>query len=238
MVVRAAAIVAALAASALGLGAGAGVSAFKHDCAKTGELRFRAADGTRLAAHRFGKGTAAVVLAHQTRSDLCQWVPYARRLAGLGYLAIALDFRGAGESQNAPFPSRRYAGDVAAAAKVARGLGAKKVFLVGASIGASAVLVAGANVRPPVDGVVSLSGGAGFLGADVAVKRLTVPVLFVAGKDDTGFGSYPDEAQQLYDATASPDKTLRIVPGVDHGVQLMSRSREARALVEDFLRLH
>jgi hypothetical protein len=54
------------------------------DCTPhAGDVSFRAADGTRLVGHRFGHGKTAVVLAHQSDGTLCQWVPYAKRLAGV-----------------------------------------------------------------------------------------------------------------------------------------------------------
>lgn len=230
-------------ALALGLVVGPASSpadaAVSHPCIRAGELRFKAADGTRLAAHRFGRGSTAVVLAHERNQDLCQWLPYARRLAGLGYLVIAVDSRNNGQSQRRSYPaSQRLGADVATAAGTARRLGAKKVFLVGASIGGSAVLVAGANVRPPVDGVVSLSGAADLVGAAASVKNLRVPVLYLAAKDDTRSIDFGADAQRLYNATPSADKAITIVPGSDHGVQLMARDPEARNLVESFISSH
>jgi hypothetical protein len=72
--------------SAVGLVlAPAGGSAPSHACVNSNELWFRAADGTRLVGHRFGGAKpgarTAVVMAHMSVGDLCQWVPFARRLA-------------------------------------------------------------------------------------------------------------------------------------------------------------
>ena len=211
----------------------------RHACVQTSaELRFRAADGTRLAAFRLGKGRTAVVLAHQSRGDACQWVGYAKRLAGLGYTVIALDFRGYGDSQSRGGRARgRLAADVAAAAKVARARGALKVFAVGASMGGTAVLAAGVNIRPQLNGVVSLSGPAAYVSIDALklVPRLTVPVLYVVGQQDADFAT---DAQRLHDATGAADNTLRILPVGLHGVDLMRSDPQARALVESFLRSH
>jgi dienelactone hydrolase len=209
-------------------------------CAGRGDVHFEAADGTRLIGHRFGRGTTAVVLAHQSRGSLCQWTSYARRLASRGYVAFAFDFRNNGLSQQVGYRrSQRLAGDVVAAAKYIRSRGAKKVFLVGASMGGTAVLAGGANTRPPVAGVVSLSGPASFGGVDAAaaVPRLRVPVLYVAAKDDAG-GGFANDAQALYSATPASDKAIEILPGSDHGVSLVSSPGPARDLVEQFLRSH
>src|SRR5919204_6511645 len=113
-------ILAVLAALLLGGAPPGGASPNRDACVRSNPVRFRAADGTRLVGARFGRGTTAVVLAHQSNGDVCQWTPYARRLAPLGYLAFPFDFRGHGDSQWRPYPaSRRLAGDVSAAVKTA-----------------------------------------------------------------------------------------------------------------------
>jgi alpha-beta hydrolase superfamily lysophospholipase len=199
-------LIAIVAAALAGLCGSASAEVSRHFCVpKSAEIRFKAADGTRLAGFRLGRGRTAVVLAHQTDGDACQWASYARRLAGRGYLVVAFDFRGYGDSQaRGGRAAGRLAADVAAAAKAARARGARKVFAVGASMGGTAVLVAGANIRPPLSGVVSLSAPADFgaIRAQSAVPKLTVPVLYVAGELDSDFAL---DARRLYDATASTD---------------------------------
>jgi pimeloyl-ACP methyl ester carboxylesterase len=209
----------------------------RHPCVpKSAEIRFLAADGTRLAGYRLGRGRTAVLLAHQVRGDACQWAGYARRLARLGYLVIAFDFRGYGDSQaRGGSAAGRLAADVGAAAKVARGRGARKVFAIGASMGGTAVLAAGVNIRPHLTGIVSLSGPAAFSSIDAlnSVQRLTVPVLYVVGQFDSDFAL---DAQKLHDATASADKTIRVFPVGLHGVDFVRSDAQARALVEGFIR--
>lgn len=203
---------------------------------RSGDIRFRAADGTRLVGHRFGRGRTAIVLAHQTNGNLCQWRSYSKRLAKLGYLAFPFDLRNYGQSQTRRYRSGEGPGaDVAAAVKLVRRLGAKRVFLVGASLGGSAVLAAGANVHPEVDGVVSVSGAADLAHAIESVSRLHAPVLFLAGKYDVDFAQ---DAQRLYDATASDDKTLKILLRGEHGTQLVGASLSARRLIESFVASH
>jgi alpha-beta hydrolase superfamily lysophospholipase len=229
----------ALAAALVAAGASAGVERGTHSCVRGGEVRFQAADGTRLVGHRFGQGTTAVILGHQSDGDLCEWLPYARRLARLGYFVFPIDFRGAGLSQVRTGPAAdRLAADLAAATKALRRLGKRKVFLVGASMGGIASLVAGANVAPPVNGVVSLSAPARFRGLDAVrtAPRLRVPVLYVAAEGDDNAGyDFSDDAQAMYAATAAADKRLEILPGRLHGIALLAGSPRARSLVERFL---
>jgi pimeloyl-ACP methyl ester carboxylesterase len=211
----------------------------RHPCVpRSAEIRFKAVDGTRLAGYRLGRGRTAVLLAHQSRGDACQWAGYARRLAGQGYLVIAFDFRGYGDSQTrGGRAGQRLAADVAAAAKAARSRGARKVFAVGASMGGTVVLAAAANIRPALSGVISLSGPASFGSIDALkiVPRLSVPTLYVVGQYDADF--VPD-AQQLYGATGAKDKAIHILPVGSHGVDFVRSDPPARALIEGFLRAH
>ena len=236
---RTAALLALLAAAAgFAVGARAEPEVATHSCVRGNELWFRAADRTRLVGHRFGRGSTAVVLGHQSSGSLCEWVPYARRLARLGYFVFPFDLRGHGFSQwRAGRAGNRLAGDVAAAVRTVRRLGKRKVFVVGASMGATASLLAAANVRPVLAGVVSLSAPADFRGMDArkAAPRLAVPVLYVAAVDDDG-GRFADDARALHAATRASDKRLEIIDRGLHGVTLVDSDPTVRALVEAFLR--
>jgi pimeloyl-ACP methyl ester carboxylesterase len=206
-----------------------------HFCRPKGTgVDFRAADGLRLHGHRFGRGTTAVVFAHESRGSSCMWAPFARALSRRGYLTLAFDFRGYGRSQD---PRRggssRLAADVIAAAKKSRSLGAKKVVVVGASMGGTAAILAAANARTVIDGVIPVSASRFFsrMDAEAAARRLQVPVLYLAGDEDPGFA---DDARALYDATAWPDKRLEILDSGNHGVHLAAEPA-ARSLIESFV---
>jgi pimeloyl-ACP methyl ester carboxylesterase len=203
------------------------------------DLDLRAADRTRIVAHRWGAGRTAVVLVHQYGADLCQWAPYATRLASLGFRAFALDLRGYGRSQHRPFPAGlRFTADIATVVKEARREGATRVFVVGASLGANAAVVAAANIRPPITGMVSLSAPGTFrLDAVAAARHLQVPALYVASEVDEG-GIYATDAKTMFAATPVTDKSLAIVPGARHGVALVAGPGRVRNLVEGFLRSH
>ena len=161
-------------------------------------------------------------------------VPYAQQLAKLGYRTLVFDFRNAGDSQTRDYPANiRYGGDVAGAAAELRRLGVKKVFLVGASLGGSAVLQAAANVRPAVAGVISVSGAADLSNAIASVPGLRVPVLYLAGSGDVDFAH---DAQRLYNATREQQKTIHVLKDFRHGTALVAGSAAARRLIEEFLR--
>ena len=125
-------------------------------------FRFRTNDGATLVGLVLGSGRTGLVLGHQLGSDLCEWVPQARSFAGRGYRVMVFDFAGFGDSQ--PGPDGRVDTDVAAAVAQLRRRGVDRVVLVGSSMGGTAVLSAATRIRPPVAGVVSLSGASGFGG--------------------------------------------------------------------------
>jgi alpha-beta hydrolase superfamily lysophospholipase len=201
-------------------------------------LRFRAADGVRLIGVELGRGPRVVILAHQGASNLCIWLPYGRTLAARGYRVLIFDHRGFGSSGEASHWRRRSRVDydVIGAVRTMRARGATSVVLGGGSLGGAAVLSAAALTTPPVNGVISFSSPStfGFINPVAAVASFRVPALFLAADGDAQF---PDDARELYDHCASPEKQLVIVPGPVHGVPLV-RDPPVRALVEDFIARH
>jgi pimeloyl-ACP methyl ester carboxylesterase len=169
-----------------------------------------------------GAGAFGVVLAHQSNGDLCQWLPYGRRLQGMGRQVLAFDYSGAD-----------IGGDVVAAAAELTRRGATRILLVGASMGGTAVLAAAVPAPPGVVGVASLSGSSmiGRVGAMGSVRQLTIPALFMAQEQDADFAT---DARALYEACGSPRKQLDVRPGVSHGVELVS-SDDTRAVLETWM---
>lgn len=207
----------------------------KDYCLQKGEraVHMHAVDGAPIYGVEVGRGATGVVLGHQFLSDHCEWMDTARELAALGdFRALAIDFRGSGFSRGGNGPRRDL--DVAAAAAQLRKDGATRVVLVGSSMGGTAVLVAASRIRPSVAGVVSLSGPARYSGLDAlaAVKRVHVPVRFLADRKD---GSFAFDAQRLYGAAASKEKGILLVAQGLHGHQLLAVPK-AKAYFLAFLR--
>ena len=201
---------------------------------------FRARDGALLDGAEVGDGQIGVVLAHESPSDLCPWLPFAKTLADHGYRALAFDFRGSGASP-AQFSAKatRNDLDVVGAAAELRRLGAKVVFLVGGSFGGAAVMAAAPEVDPQPAGVISLSGEPDLLGAMQAAPRVKAPLLDLIARND-GYSSVADN-RRLVDAAASTDKRLEVYPGDSHGWDLLYLApykARVNALVFDFLRQH
>jgi len=170
----------------------------------------------RLAAVSIGTGRVAVVLAHQSSGSLCQWWPYARSLAAR-FRVVAFDFDGLGAS---PFGDGNYPGEVAAAATWARHHGSRRIVLMGASMGGTAVVVAAAQLGDRIAGVIDLSGPAEFAGMNAlrAAKRVHVPAMFGYGTLDLGFAA---DVRDVRAATAVRDKPIVAIKTLDHGVTLV-----------------
>jgi hypothetical protein len=183
------------------------------------------APGERLPVVVLGRGGATgVVFANESAGVACAWLPYARSVARDGVQSIVFDYASASRED-----------EVLAAARWLRAHGARRVVLVGASIGGCAVVSAAARGGPrDVDGVVSLSGER-ILGAQrdllFDARRLRVPALWVSSEND-GYTNFAGETRQLYRGArghARPDRLL-VVGGDDHGVDLLTGAQARRVV--------
>ena len=206
-------------------------------------LWFRAADGTRLDGAELGSGDRGVILLHESPADLCDWTPYGKSLAAHGFHVLLVDLRGFGLSRGAPNGAPGARADVRGAVDELKSLGARKVVLVGASYGGATAMVAAPSLGSAIAGLANLSGetvlhegGADELNALAAVRRLQVPFLVLASRDDHWLlGS---EARKLVAAAASRDKRAVVYPGYRHGWDLLDvpPTKPADAVLVAFLR--
>lgn len=171
-----------------------------------------------------GSGLTGIVVDHQVGQSLCDSMDWADTFAAEGYLAIAPSLD---DSYLVP--------ETEAAVGYLRAHGATKIVLLGASMGGTAVLVTAAQLQPPVQAVISVSGPAVYspLDASATAPKLTVPVFYSAGAEDESFAS--DETA-MYQATAEKDKVLDIVPNDgDHGFDLLGTLLDK---INAFIRAH
>jgi pimeloyl-ACP methyl ester carboxylesterase len=211
----------------------------REEATKGRTLRLVNGAGHNVAAVELGRGSSAVVLAHQSDGSLCEWLPYAEQLAGQGFRVLAFDFVGSGSSS---MPKQKtYVEDVRTAVDYLRKQGALKVVIMGASMGATMSTVAGAAIAPPVDGVIALSPPTTFDGvnAEKAAPSLRSPVLYIAGDTDGDFATY---AKAIYNATPADLRGLLVVTASQHGIRLIDAEVQAsfqvRSAVLQFLYLH
>ena len=174
--------------------------------------------------HVSSSGTVGIVIVHQSEQNLCESMSWAVLFSRAGYLALA-----------PTVDEDEQVDEVEMSVAYLRAHGAKQVVLLGASMGGTAVLQTAAELTPPVQAVVSVSGPSSYDPMDAlqTAPKLAVPVFYSAGAGDTEFAT--DETA-LYNATTEKDKTLDIVPKDSaHGFALLT---VLLPKVEAFLRAH
>ena len=180
---------------------------------QVGPLEITTADGLVLEAERFGLGEDFVVLAHMRPANQTSWFSFAGLLAGEGYSAITFNFRGYGNSDGAGFDVD---GDVLAAVDAAFDLGARRVFIIGASMGGTGAVAAAA--QRDVAGVITLSAPAQFQGTDAeaASANLQTGILLIAAEGDA---PYPADAEAMRIQAGDLAEVI-ILSGRSHGTDL------------------
>jgi len=178
-------------------------------------VSFKATDGVPLQGHLFGAGPAAVILAHMFPADQTSWFPVARTLAEKGYRALTFDFRGYGGSGGEKTPAE-IDRDVEGAYRLLDP-DAKRIFLVGASMGGTASLIVAS--RLPVQGIVNLSAPVAFQGltAEQAIRQVKAPVLFITSEGDVNAVM----AARWMEHTGEFPGRILIFPGAEHGTRLL-----------------
>ncbi|MGZ6642194.1 MAG: alpha/beta hydrolase family protein [Solirubrobacteraceae bacterium] len=182
-------------------------------------LRFASSDGKRLAG-RYVPGlrspAPAIVLVHQSHGGPDQWDPLIGYLHQAGYATLAYASRSAGELDERLL-ARDVRGAVAALARRSD-VDAKRIALVGASIGASAVSWA-IGTRPAlrVRAAVGLSPAESpaFINAGTAGAFQPHDLLLMADRAEAA------GADGLRQDAGGRGVTTVIVPTVGHGVALL-----------------
>jgi predicted alpha/beta-hydrolase family hydrolase len=213
-------------------------------------VRFSAADGVKLVGRVSGSGDVAVILAHGFSQAVSQdtWQPFVPTLVSQGYRVLTFNFRGFCDPKTCSARSVEFGKnwlDAKAAVGFMKAHGAKKIFLVGASMGGVAVLRAARMPGVDVSGVVSLATPQfpskhyqGQVQADDAtparLKQITEPKLFIAGTNDVQLLTngpavrsvrFGDEAQRMFDAAEEP-KELVLVDSSFHSSALLASAPE------------
>ena len=164
-----------------------------------------------------------VILVHMRQNDQTAWFPFAQELAGAGYAALTFNFRGyAGSGGSQDYG--KLDEDLEAIINYMRDRGKQRIFLIGASMGATTSLVLGE--REDVAGIVAISPPARFDSQDAldAVPRVTAPKLFIASEDDAPALDFDG----LVAAAAEPKEKV-LYPGIAHGTDLFDPSKNSEA---------
>lgn len=213
------------------------VTARRLTCPVSRSVSIYTADQGLVAADVYGTGNHGVVLAHGGRFDRTSWREQARQLAAAGFRVVAIDFRAAVEARAGRETPCLYdevclAKDVVAAMHYLRETGAKKISLVGASLGGGAVAQASVDAAVgDIDRIVLL--------AHMPIRnpeKIKGRKLFIVARHDTGSGDVPrlPEIRAQYAKAADPKK-LVILDGSVHA-QFIFQTNEGKRLMDEILR--
>jgi alpha/beta superfamily hydrolase len=176
-------------------------------------VHFTTMDHVQLGGLFYGnKGTTAIICSHELRSTKADWSDSAPWFAARGFVVLAYDFRGRGDSQGQYDPGKGDQ-DLLAAIAFVRSHGAKQVILLGASMGADISLIVAAKTR--VAGVITLSPEYLFGLSDNEIRAISAPKLFINSAGD----SFASDTQQMFQ-NARPPKALHLYAGSAHGVTI------------------
>ncbi|HET8910819.1 MAG TPA: alpha/beta hydrolase [Ktedonobacteraceae bacterium] len=180
------------------------------------EVHFMTSDHIQLAGLLFGHGKVAVICSHELRTTKAIWssTDVVSLLATRGYMVLAYDFRGNGDSQGSSDVSNLNV-DLQAAVAYMQKQGATKIILMGSSMGGTATLQVASSKS--VAAIVTLSApldfGSGV--SDSNLKNIQAPKLFVNSNDD----QFAGDTQHSY-AIVSQPKELHMYPGSAHGTSI------------------
>ncbi|HEY9139824.1 MAG TPA: alpha/beta fold hydrolase [Bryobacteraceae bacterium] len=195
-------------------------------------VSFATEDGGLVYADVYGEGDRGVVLAHGGQFNKESWEKQARTLAAAGFRALAIDFRGYGQSRGpgqADPLSAPLHWDVLAAVRYLRKTGAKTVSVVGASMGGAAAADTSIEAQPgEIDRLVLLAGW-----TDQPPEKIKGRKLFIVARDDaSGDGELRlPKIRENYERAAGPKK-LMVLDGSAHAQFLFATDQGERVMRE------
>ena len=201
----------------------------------------RAADGTLLSGALFEpdrRPAPAVVLVHMLTRSRADWNDAAERLRRGGFFALAIDLRGHGQSAMAgavPGDLSALVQDVRAAVTFLASNGdvlTGRIGVAGASLGANLAVLAAA-AEPSIRSLALLSATTDYRGLriEAALRKVTRPVLLVAGTNDA-------YAVRSAKALAGTDATreVELRDGAGHGTIMLLRHPDLADRLVDWFR--
>lgn len=191
------------------------------DCAQPGAKPFSATvpadQPVTVNGMLLGRGKRAVVLSYEWNSTPCAWADLAAELVGRGYLVALWEY--------GSLTGLDRIRELQAVVDQVRRSGAKRVALVGGSVGGCVSMIGGSRVRPAVAGVAVLSCASWYdvehrLPTTPLAAMIRVPALYLAGAADPKVPV--SEVRKDFAAVAGKDKRLVVVNGsAGHGIDLL-----------------
>ena len=177
--------------------------------------------GSTLVAAELGRGPAVGVLVHQVGATaLCGWSPFAEWASRQGVRLLLVDACGYGESVCSEEVRHDPATWLRSTVAWARDHGARRVTLVGASMGGA--LVAGAGQRAGADAIIDLSGPVQWEGVEPLRRiapRIRVP--FLAAASDTDEDTSASALRRAAEAARGEPSRYYAAPG-GHGWTMLT----------------
>lgn len=215
------------------------------DVSAAQRVTFRTDDGVNIVATWYEPDTRpgpAVILVHMLTRSRREWEAIAQRLSSEGIGALAIDLRGHGESGGGPavLPDRVDYSAMVLDLRAARRFLAQRsdvqqtrVGIAGASIGANlAALEASSDATIASLALLSPSLDYRGLRIEAAARKVTKPMLLVAGDDDAYAAR---SARDLQKAGGGPREVL-ILPQAGHGTAMLSRDPSLAGTLVDWFR--
>lgn len=183
------------------------------------EVSFATSDDGKVHALQYGKGSHGVVFAHGAVFNKQSWSKQSEMLAKKGFLALAIDFRGYGKSRPGNQQNAMHL-DVLAAVEYLKKNGAKRVSVVGGSMGGGAAAKAAVEAKPDqIDRLILLAHSPVSKPEKMQGKKL-----FIVSSGD----GIRAAVEKQYEAASEPKKLL-ILKGNAHA-QHIFRTAQATAL--------
>ena len=176
-----------------------------------------------------------MILSHMGRPGDTQadWLGLARTLAARGYRVLTYNRRGIPPSKGFDSYAESWR-DVVGADRFVRSRGARRVVLIGASIGAMSTLYAAARGAVKPDGLAEIAGieGGAYSYRRRDVHRIGGLKLFLSSDGDIYGGK--SAARDWY-RWASQPKQLVILPGEEHGTDMLRPTEPTAKRLSDVL---
>lgn len=215
------------------------------------DVEIAALDGVKLGATYYAaaKPGPAVLLLHMCNADRKSWEPLGPQLAAAGLHALALDYRGYGESGGERFNddarrqqevvTQKWPGDVDAALAwlgTQPGVDARRLGVAGGSCGVNQAVQAARRHPDVTRALVLLAGGTNGDGVRFLRTNAWLPVFTSAAADDQFGAEFVRSMKWLVELNGNPRNRFVGFPDGRHGTEIFGPHPELpRQIVEWFV---
>ena len=195
---------------------GSGIFAGAEQTQNFREVSFKTADGGKIVANLYGKGSHAVILAHGAVFNKESWHDLATTLSKEGFTVLALDFRGYGKSLPGSQEQALYL-DVLSAIEYLHTEGVKTISLIGGSMGGGAVAKTAVEAKEgDISSVILISP----VPIQTPERMKAARFLFIASRDEPLL----PKIKEQYERAPEP-KALKLLEGSAHAQHIFETNQ-------------